>query len=317
MLPRFGPKWYLWPLACLFFLGGGIYLLVAPGYDHALVTTGAILMIIVGSLLTAPLLVLLFLFWKLRQAAKALLNLGDLGEQAAHAILEQQRALYGGPHEIQQVSPSDFEDQDMDFYDQSEKTLERHGFRHIADIEDLTCSAQMPALRTFLRVMLHVDGNISAAIYHIPGVDIMPEGEVRAIEFSTEFDDGAFMDTSNLLEGDRTPPFDGIDKQRLPHDTPIDQVLQTHRTRLAAALDSGKRPLRISTYNEMIASQHRAQAIKSSQKLRDGFLNENDLKMISGADDLDESSQLLLDKVRELEARQRQNGNPRRNREPL
>ena len=116
----------------------------------------------------------------------------------------------------------------------------------------------MPALRTFLRLMLHAEGNISSAIYHIPGVDIMPEGEVLGIEFSTEFEDGTFMDTTNLLEGDRTPPFEGIDKQRLPHDTPMEEVLQTHRTRLAAAIDSGKRPRRVSSYEEMIESQHRA-----------------------------------------------------------
>ena len=306
MLPRFGPKWLAWPLTCLLLIGGGIYMLVDPRFVGAMPKTIAILMIVFGSILTAPLLVLLFLLWKLRQAAKSLLNLGDLGEEAARSILEQQRAIYGGPHEFQQVSPGDFEDQDIEFYDQTEKVLESKGFRHVADVEDLTLTRQMPALRTFLRVMGHVNGDITAAIYHIPNVDIMPEGEVRAVEFSTEFEDGTFMDTSNLLEGDRTPPFDGIDKQRLPHDTPADEILEVHRTRLAAATESGRKVRRIRTYDEMIESQHRAQAIKSGQKLREGFLNEEDLKMISGGDDLDESSQLLLDKVKELEDREKQ-----------
>ena len=95
-------------------------MLVDPRFAGGLSKTGAILMIVFGSILLAPLLVLLFLLWKLRQAAKSLLNLGDLGEEAARSILEQQRALYGGPHEFQQVAPSDFEeDHDIEFYDRT------------------------------------------------------------------------------------------------------------------------------------------------------------------------------------------------------
>jgi hypothetical protein len=206
-------------------------------------------------------------------------------QELAQQLLQTMQGLYTQQHTFRQVNCKSFRQVDQGFYRRTQKTLEKLGFRQIADIEDVTVSKTNPAQRTFIRIFLSSDRTTVGACYHIPlswlvrllqWVGLAPKGG-KAIDLESELSNGKFLVTTNTLEMDTTTDIPGIHRQQLPHNTPIDRLLSRHREQLRKLCVGGVQPIKVSNYEEIEAAQHRLQAIKSSYRASVGFVTDGDI----------------------------------------
>ena len=260
--------------------------------------------------------------WVLRGAmiALALLWLGywwltrDLAtdpKDAADDIVRMQKALYAQQHDYRAVRPSDFPDVDVSFYDATRKTFEREQFRFLGDIEDVTATREFPKMRTFLRLMVGDSGTIQLACYHLKMrgflrllqiVGALPKN-VKTVDLETEMSDGSFIVTANAEGVDTTGAVPRVDRHLHPRETPPLELLALHREQIRQACirEPGLMPVRVSTLEELIASQHRLQAIKNAHKASTGYMDAKELRQIAGED-----SPAVRELAAEFERRKRQ-----------
>jgi hypothetical protein len=195
---------------------------------------------------------------------------------AANRVVELNKAVYGSePYEYRMVQPSEFPELDSEFYDRARSWFEAQGFRFLGDRENVTLSRIMPQARTFIRTMVSADGTIFGGAYHVrlQRVRGLP-AEARIIEFETELSDGTFVTTSNAPATARTLEVSGIDAERFPGKTSPDELLRTHRERLAGLAES-RPPLtatRLKTMEDVISFQRRMQALGAKYKHSIGYL---------------------------------------------
>jgi hypothetical protein len=195
---------------------------------------------------------------------------------AANRAVELNKAVYGSePYEYRMVQPSEFPELDSEFYDRARSWFEARGFRFLGDRENVTLSRIMPRARTFIRTMVSADGTIFGGAYHVKLQQVrgLP-AEARIIEFETELSDGTFVTTSNAPATARTLEVSGIDAERFPGETSPDELLRTHRERLAGVAES-RPPLtatRLKTMEDVISFQRRMQALGAKYKQSIGYL---------------------------------------------
>jgi hypothetical protein len=195
---------------------------------------------------------------------------------AANRVVELNKAVYGSePYEYRMVQPLEFPELDSEFYDRARSWFQAQGFRFLGDRENVTLSRIMPQARTFIRTMVSADGTIFGGAYHVKlqRVRGLP-AEARVIEFETEFSDGTFVTTSNAPATARTLEVSGIHAERFPGETSADELLRTHRERLAGVAES-RPPLtatRLKTMDDVISFQRRMQALGATYKHSIGYL---------------------------------------------
>jgi hypothetical protein len=224
-------------------------------------------------------------------------------QSIARQILHQQRSLYAAPHEHTPANPDDFPDVDRVFYDSTQRELETLGFRFLDDVENVTLSRNMPALRTFSRTMTGDDDTIVARIYQL-----LPTGrggrDIRAIELTTEFTDFTFMVTTNAEIQLDASNIRGIIITRLPPSTSASQLVQHHRSAVAAARSKTSSAVRCSTMDAIFNSIRRAHAVRAVHRKRNGYVTLDDLKLIRG-EPLTELDQQIFEEINQLEADER------------
>lgn len=178
-------------------------------------------------------------------------------------------------HEYVRVDAGSFAHLDLAYYDRAAAELAKHGFRTVADIEDLTLSRTYPGLRTFIRAMVDDAGIIRAGVYHVRrgGLAILALGivprNVRIIELVTEAPQGRFLSTSTSRGLDHALPPPEVEIERLPVDSDIHALVTRHHERVAARLGRGNRtPVVITSYDGLISSVQRGNAVIA--RFRDG-----------------------------------------------
>jgi len=260
--------------------------------------------------------------WILRGAmiALALLWLGfwwltrDLAtdpKDAAEDIVRMQKALYAQQHEYRVVRPREFRDVDVAFYDATQKTFEREQFRFLGDIEDVTATREFPKMRTFLRLMVGDSGTIQLACYHLKMrgflrllqlVGALPKN-VKTVDLETEMSDGSFIVTANAEGVDTTGAVPRVARFLHPRETEPLELLARHREQIQQACrrEPGLAPVHVNTLDELIASQHRLQAIKNAHKASMGYMDAKELRQIAGED-----SPAVRDLAAEFERRKRE-----------
>src|SRR6266542_4085842 len=174
-----------WAAACLLLIIVGIILLVTSHNNHPLMIAYR------GGLVGLGVVGLIVVALTSRQRAS-----GVDARQVAHTILSQQKSLYSAPHEYAPANPDEFPDLDIGFYASAQTALESQGFRLLDDVENMTLSQALPALRTFTRTMAGDNDRTVARISQI-----RPSGrfgrEIASLEFCTEFNDFSFLCTTN------------------------------------------------------------------------------------------------------------------------
>lgn len=234
-------------------------------------------------------------------------------KRGAKNIIKTQKAIYSTQHEYRRITPEEFPFLDRQFYDDVRKWLEQDGFDTLGDYENVTLTAAMPKMRSFLRSFSGDRGNIIAACYHFRNRGFSRfllrlfkiPSSAKVVEFETEFTDGSFLLTGNSLEMDRTGPVPGLKRVQLPMASPWPDILAAHRRQLQIDMglnpDLKPRPLR--TVEDVIAAQHRQQEIKNRHKKSIGYMDTNELRHIAGdrLANTVESTMKEVDKLKEKE----------------
>jgi len=198
-------------------------------------------------------------------------------------------------HEYGPASPRNFPHLDLTFYDRCEHELQQLGFRSLGDWENLTVSrASTSAVafkRTFLRLAVSRDGLVAAALYHArPRLALRLMLSVlgnqtffKNCEFETEYSDGSFLVTtnSNAASTLRIPPAMIVDNR--PHSTAIATLSGLHRQRMNAytSLVPSIRPSTYHNADDVLASQHRQQALRSAYRKQIRGISRQELAELS------------------------------------
>nr|HEX4315158.1 hypothetical protein [Kofleriaceae bacterium] len=212
-----------------------------------------------------------------------------LGGVALRARLD---AVYGEPHELVNVSPADFPEADIEFYDRARSQLEARGYRSLADVEDVTMSRVYPQNRTFLRLFVDAGRMIRASAYHVHPrgvvvsllqlVQLWPR-HLRVIELVSEIA-GTFLVTSNTHGVDRLEPPPEAKVERMPLATPVVDVVSRHEARITELLRA--HPERVPTHFEsladVIASIARAHVVMARHRQKVGGLSRDELERLKG-----------------------------------
>ena len=212
---------------------------------------------------------------------------------AADDIVRMQKALYSDAHEYRAVQPGEIHGLDIPFYDRTQQYFQTQQFRHLGDIEDLTATREFPKMRTFIRVMSGDGGATQVAIYHVKmrGIyrllqtfKVIPKN-LKMIDLETELSDGSFMVTANSQGSDTTGAVPGVVRFQHPFDTAAADLLKLHREQVEQAIrrDPVVQPVRANTLDDLIASQHRLQAIKNAHKASIGYMDAKEFRQIAGS----------------------------------
>lgn len=304
-------------LGCVVFLliagvslfSGGIYLMQGWNEAGGLARTGAIVLVIAGSLVLLPLVIVLIALAVIRIIAgkvkKAVDGLKSSVESTlagpAKDIIAMNKAMYGTIHEFRPAVEGDFEGLDRDYYEQTTAELTGRGFRHLGDLVDKTIE-ESQGEHPPIRVLTAEGGTTQAALFHLAPKkvsSIMAGKSLTIREFATELSDGSFLMTSNLLGLDLITAPPKLVKERLDLATPVAEMLQRHEKRKEEYLQSrpGLTCVAINTLEEAIESEKRQQLVKNEHRKQIGYADPEEVRRIGKAGTADEDKQRVADCV--------------------
>jgi uncharacterized protein YozE (UPF0346 family) len=201
-------------------------------------------------------------------------------KEKAKELIKHLYEIYSERHEYQIVNANDFRHLDLEYYNKVATLLEKDGFVRLGDIEDITVTRASPYLhRVFIRALVSRDGKIASAIF-----DAKPKGLIsilswllgnrreKVTEFETEFSNGCFILTTHAQASQQIALPLEIIPQYLPKKTAPLELLTYHQTRVEAYLKQypDVQPIVIRSLEELLESQHRAEALKSAHRQAQG-----------------------------------------------
>ena len=215
--------------------------------------------------------------------------------QAAHEILALLEATYQPTHRYVPADPAQYPHLDLKWYDATARTLSGQGFRTVRDVEDKTVTEApgMVMSAILLRGLLSRDGTIIGALYH-PHIRktwlrfmlwLLRKLPQKTTDMETEFTDGSFVATTNAgAAGAAIENGPMILAEFLPPGTPPLAVLERHKARVAAHLRErpGISARVLGDYDDMIASQHRMNALKAAYRGEVGMIRRDELDRLAG-----------------------------------
>jgi hypothetical protein len=251
----------------------------------------------------------LFLTSLLGGGVRARQRAAQLGGARVRAELD---AAYAAEHEYSRVEPDAFPDADLEFYRHATKAFESHGFRRVADLEDLTLTRIHPDSRTFMRVFVDDGRMIRATAYHVAPrsalvammqvVRVTPR-PLYILELVSELPRGRFLSTSNtggLIALEQPPE---VKTERVTPETKLVAMIEQHRARLTDALrrDPSKAPVTMETYDDTIASFQRFNGIVARWRAAQRGLSREELERLRGRP-LDAIDEAFLAEVQRTKA---------------
>jgi hypothetical protein len=208
-------------------IGCGAYLLSHWDSSGGASKTGAIVLVVVGTLALLPPLLMLVVWIVLKVV------LGRVGKEfsaAAKEMVAANKAMYGAVHEFRPATDGDFDGLDRDYYERTTRELAERGFRHLGDLVDKTIEGQS-GLTTPIRVLSSADGSTQVGLYHFKLPKMPPQHQGRPMyicDVATEFSDGTFLLTSNTQSADLMTPPPRITKRQHPLETTPQQLIEAH-----------------------------------------------------------------------------------------
>lgn len=169
----------------------------------------------------------------------------------AEDVLESIAVNYQPAHEIIEVEESDFSDFNVDFYHENQRALERIGFEHISDLEDLTISAQS-AIVTLIRVMAHPKSKSIVAFYYVPII------ESGICEFETLLSDDKVVVSTTSPESYEIAKTPMIVREHYANGESLDELYQIHLESVTSVMsnDSAVTVKTINTFDEIVSMQN-------------------------------------------------------------
>jgi hypothetical protein len=287
-------------------IAAGAYLIHRWAELHTFARVSAIMLVSVGSLMMAPLVVVVLLTLFVR---RMLGRVASRLESAGEALIDRQKVLYGATHERRPATAEDFAPLDRDFYDSAAAQLVEMGYRQLGDIVDVTIE-KVEQVSPVIRVLTSADGTTLVGLYHLRPRRV-PERmkDLRLVfcdaqsEVATR---GEFLITCNSQGFNQMTPPPKIHPLQLPLETSVQEVKQSHEARkqkyLAAHPDA--RFVRIDTLAEAMASQDRQQIIKNEFRSDIGYIDPEEVRRIARAGD---HSEEIADQAAEAFDRARRN----------
>jgi hypothetical protein len=172
----------------------------------------------------------------------------------------------------------DFRWLDARYYDAGQRRLEAAGFRCLGDLENISLSAVFQNLRTAIRNFTGDDGVVAASVWQVklrgwlrvPAFLRLVKGDMRVVEFCTEFSDGTFVATLNSLGLDSGSDVREIRRMRLPAGTHVEELINIHRQRVAAFREdyATVRPVPVRSERELREVWARMHALKCMEMAR-------------------------------------------------
>lgn len=217
------------------------------------------------------------------------------------------KRMYTERHEFRRVRPEDFPKADHAYYNDTQRWFEGQGFTCLGDIEDLTTTQAFPGNRTFMRIFVSPDRQVSAACFHLPMLGFMRLLQMAGVlpknmcmlEFETEFADGTFLNTNNTLGKNQMDEPPAIRQVQLPDTTSNEELLARHRATIEAwcAEDPALRPVQFRSLDDVIESQHRQQDLKIAWRGQVGLVTKEEMARMARPGE-EESARKLLDELR-------------------
>jgi hypothetical protein len=228
--------------------------------------------------------------------------------KAARHILETLQRQYGAPNTVVSVSEADFAHLDLAAYRTSRADMEAEGFRHIGDLEVLEVSESPSSLlaRTMLRSMISEDGFIVSNYYQVKPrigryMKLLARGlrNLRLIDaprsfargmrtrhcsgFTTEFDDGTSLVTSNAHAASAISGPPAIESNYFAYGTPSSVLLRAHRARVEAILcaKTEVKPVVIASLPDLLQMYKRQSTQKSAYRATVQWITKAELQGMS------------------------------------
>jgi hypothetical protein len=219
--------------------------------------------------------------------------------KAAQEIVADTKAIYSDRHDFAEVSARDtaFRHLDHAFYERALSEFTAGGFRYLADMEDRTLSRQFPQMRTFVRMFVGDEGATSGAAFHakvrgwmrlLKLVGLLPARPFY-FDLETEFSDGTFIVTTNTLGADLSAEVPGVERQAVPQNTLLPEMLRTHRSAVERKREDAVFPLKMHSVGEVWAMQHRLQEVKNAAKAALGFVDHEQIARVMARVPADDS----------------------------
>ena len=278
-------------------LGGGVYLMNRWDAMGGSGKSGAIILIVLGTLILTPFVLMMVVkialkYWvgKLtKDLGDAFKGLGEPGEQMVAA----NKAMYEKIHQFRSADEEDFDLVDGEGYAATRKALEGLGFRHLGDVVDETIE-ELAGLTTVISVMASTNGTTSVGFYEF-AAPAMPRGmegkKLLMCDVSTEFTDKTFLITANTQGLDQTTAVTGIDRRQHPLETSIAELVRMHETEKAKLLVAkshggpGLPPaisaVVINTLDDALESEKRQQGLKNEFRKQIGYVDPEEVRRVA------------------------------------
>lgn len=214
-------------------------------------------------------------------------------EKAAHEILAAIEATYQATHRYVAVKPSDFPHLDIRWYEKTTQLFASKGFCKMADVEDKTITESPGTVLSaiLVRALASRDGTVVAGLYH-PHIKklwvrlllwVLRKTPGRVVDMETEFTDGSFVATSNAASAAALDNGPMILAEFLPITTTPLEVHARHLLRVAEHLKQrpGVVPREMRSYDDMLASQHRMNALKAAYRGEVGGITKAELDRLA------------------------------------
>lgn len=250
---------------------------------------GAVVLVVLGTLLAAPLVLLSLLMVFIRRAtrriAERVAQKTEPFAKAGQGIVDLTKQIYGQVHEFRAATEADFDKLDRTAYDAATRELESRGFRQLGDVVDSTIE-KLRGMTPVLRVFASADGAIKAAAYHFVSGPTrrQPDGlQLFVCDLGTEFTDGTFLASSNTEGVDLMTPPPTIRKLLRPPGTPIGVLLAAHESEQKAvlAVNPSLSCVPVRTLADALAAAEREQAVKNAFRKEIGFADPEEVRRIA------------------------------------
>lgn len=188
-------------------------------------------------------------------------------------------------HQFETVNAVDYPHLDLAFYEEGRRILETHGYRFLADREDLTVRRDQ-GLRIAIRCLVSRDTATVAGLYHLRlrwFYRWLGAKDSRVIDLETRFANGDWVITTNAQAAGALEQPPGIHALFLPLATSLETVIEAHASRVALYQDDhpDTAPCRVATLDDVTRLGADLQLRKAQHRRATG-LTQAELQRMTG-----------------------------------
>lgn len=175
-------------------------------------------------------------------------------EAAARKLLQDFEGLWAGTYEYPPADLSVYSAEWLRWYDHVADALAPQGIEFAGDVASVRTDLPQPRMYGFSRKFLAAGGITRVDAFQVAAAK--PRPPVQAIVFKSEFGNGRYLSTSNVVKKWNIPDF--IDAEILPTESPAAALAERHAVRLAAYLAANPVvPVHLASLAQLLAAEER------------------------------------------------------------